>query len=97
MNKKSLKLKSYSLYIELTRILFPAESTNDIKIEITHHRSIEDGCIWEEISLMNACWVSQSVLHQYLKAVSDGLFKNIFNGEIIFHLKRYWKGSIIAS
>ena len=63
MNKKSLKLKSYSLYIELTRILFPAESTNDIKIEITHHRSIEDGCIWEEISLMNACWVSQSVFY----------------------------------
>ena len=67
------------------------------KIKITRHRVIGDEYIWEEISLMNACWVSQSVLHQYLKAVSDGLFKNIFNGEIIFHLKRYWKGSIIAS
>ena len=73
MNKKSLKLKSYSLYIELTRTLFPTESTNDIKIETTHQRSIEDGCIWEGISLMNACWaVSQfSIVSIVLNAVRD--------------------------
>ena len=42
-------------YSELARTLFPAESTNDIKIKITHHRDIGDGSIWEGISLMNTC------------------------------------------
>ena len=35
-------------YSEL-RTLFPAESRNNIKIKITRHRFIGDGCIWEEI------------------------------------------------
>ena len=30
------------------------ESINNTKIKITRHRAMEDGCIWEEISLMNA-------------------------------------------
>ena len=30
-------------------------------------------CIGEEISLMNACWVSQSVFYQVINAVSDGV------------------------
>ena len=46
-------------YKELTETLFPVESTNNIKIKITHRRVIGDGCIWERISLMNACWVIQ--------------------------------------
>ena len=45
-------------YSELARILFPAESTNNIKFKITHYRDIGDGCIWEVISLMNTCWFS---------------------------------------
>ena len=45
-------------YIELARTLFPVESTNDIKIEITQHRVVGDECIWEGISLMNTSWVS---------------------------------------
>ena len=39
----------------LARILFPVESTNDIKISITHHKVIGDGYIWERVSHMNAC------------------------------------------
>ena len=34
------------------------ESTNHIKIKITCHRVMEDACIWEGISFMNACWVN---------------------------------------
>ena len=34
--------------------LFPVESTNNIKIKMTCHRVIRDGCIWEGILLMNA-------------------------------------------
>ena len=55
--------------------LFPVESTSKVKIKITHHRVIGDGCIWEGISLINACWVSQSVFYQVLQAVSDDVFK----------------------
>ena len=40
-------------------------------MKITHHKFVGDGCIWEGISLMNACRVSQSVLYQVLNAVSD--------------------------
>ena len=61
-------------------------ATNNIKIKITH-RVVGDGCIWEGISLMNACWVSQSVFYEVLNAVSDDVFKRkcLFNGEIMFH------------
>ena len=31
------------------------ESKNHIKIKKNRHRVMENGCIWEEISLMNAC------------------------------------------
>ena len=69
VNQTSLKHKSYSLYdSELARIF---ESTNNIKIKITRHILMEDECIWEGISFMNACWVSQSVLN----VVSDEVFK----------------------
>ena len=34
------------------------ENKNHIKIKITRHRIMENGCIGEGMSLMNACWVS---------------------------------------
>ena len=55
MNQTYLKRKLYYLYGELARTLFPVESTNNIKSKITHHRFKGAGCIWERISLMNAC------------------------------------------
>ena len=39
------------------------------------HRVMGDGCIWKGISLMNACWVNQSVFYQILNAVSYAVFK----------------------
>ena len=35
--------------------LFPVKSTNNIKIKITRHGGITNGCSWEVISIMNAC------------------------------------------
>ena len=32
-----------------------SENKNHIKIKITRHRFMENGCIWEGTSLMNAC------------------------------------------
>ena len=49
------------------------------------------------ISLMIACWVSQSLFHQSSFKWSDGVSRKMFNGEIIFHLKRYWKVCFITS
>ena len=43
-------------------------------MKITRHKLVGDGCIWEGISLINACLVSQSVFYQVLNAVSDGVF-----------------------
>ena len=60
-------------YWELARTLLPVKSTNNIKG--THHRVIGDWGIWERISLMNACWASQSVFYEVLNGVSDCLFK----------------------
>ena len=57
------------------------------KILKTCHKFIGDKCIWERISLMNGRWISHLVFHQVLNAVSDGLFKKMFNGEIIFYSK----------
>ena len=51
---------------QVTRTLFPGESTNDIKIKITQHRVTRDEYIWEGVSLTNTCWVSQSVFYQVL-------------------------------
>ena len=75
---------------ELARTLFPFESTNNIKIKITRHRCIGDGCIWEGISLMNAFQVSQSVSVQssFRKQPVMTLYLKENNGEIIFYLKR---------
>ena len=73
---------------ELARTLFPVEcsyllTANNIKIT---HRVVRDGCFWEGISLMNACWVSQSVFYEVLNIVSDVFkIKCLFNGEIMFH------------
>ena len=40
--------------------LFPVECTNNIKIKMTCHRVIGDGCIWEGILLMNAWMLAVS-------------------------------------
>ena len=37
---------------ELARIF---QNKNHIKIKRTRHRIMENGCIWEGMSLMNAC------------------------------------------
>ena len=44
----------------IARILFPVESTIDIKIKITYHRVIGDQCIWKGITIKNSWWASQS-------------------------------------
>ena len=49
---------------------------------------IEDECIWERMSLMNAGWVIQWMLYQVSNAVSDQVcLKKTFNVEI-FYLKK---------
>ena len=40
-----------------------------MKIIIIHHRVTGNRWIWEGISLMNACWVSQSGFYQVLNPV----------------------------
>ena len=67
------------------------------KIIITHHKVVGDGCIWEGISLMNACWVSQLVPCQVLNPVSQWwcvLKKIFYDGEIIF---QGWKTFVRVS
>ena len=91
---------SYSLYSELGRPVFPVESTNNIRIKLTYLKGMGYRCIWKKKSLVNACWVSQSVLvqyHQVLITVSDCLvFKKWRLMEIwYFSWKWYWKGGII--
>ena len=61
MNQTSLKHDiTITMASELARALFPVESAN-YRNEVTNHIFIGDGCIWEEISFANTCWVSQSV------------------------------------
>ena len=72
-NKHNVILLTYVLHMIVKARTF--ESTYHIKIKITRHRVMEDACIWEGISLMNVCWVSQSVFYQILNAVSDAVFK----------------------
>ena len=73
-NQTFLILKSYSLCSKLaSRTLFAVESTNSIKLKITHHRAIGDACIWEGMRLINACRVSR---------INDSVL--IFNGEQCF-------------
>ena len=68
MNQTSLKHKPYSLYdsrySELTRT---SKSKNHIKNKTNCLRVMENRCIWEEISLMNACCLL--VFYQVLNAV----------------------------
>ena len=54
------------------------------KVKMTCHSVIEDECIWEGISIMNA-WmvVSQSVIHQVLNTSNE-----MFNEGIILQWKR---------
>ena len=42
-----------------------------------------DGCIWEGISLTNACWDSQPIFYEVLNAISKR--KCLFNGEVMFY------------
>ena len=74
MNQTSLKEKSYS-YDSLQSIndkvnqpeLLKVAIYNNLKVKITHHRVIGDGCIWEGIS--PECLQSQSVVfYQVLNA-----------------------------
>ena len=79
---------------ELARTLFPFESRNNIKIKVTRHRFIGDGCIWEGISLKNITQVSQSVSVQSSfkkQSIVTALCLKENNGEIIFYLKRLLK------
>ena len=46
--------KEHILTSWLSRASFSAESTNNIKTKITHHRVMEDGCIWEGLLLLSA-------------------------------------------
>ena len=62
----------------VTILFFVVESTNNIKIEIRQHRVVGNGCIWEGILLVNACWVSQSVFCKVLNPVNNGAFKRNF-------------------
>ena len=54
-----------SLYNELTITLFSVESLNNINIEITHHRVIGDGCIWERIFAQWFSVLSSSKYNQW--------------------------------
>ena len=74
MNQTSLKQKSYyhdSLQSINDIVNFPELSKlaiyNNLKVKIARHRAICDECIWDKVSPMNACGVSQSVLQ-----ASDG-------------------------
>ena len=75
-----IKLPWSTNYISwIARTLFPVESTVNIKIKITHHGFTGDQSILRGTSVMNACWVSQSVFYQVLNAVSsDCVFKRKF-------------------
>ena len=53
-DQPSWKQVGHMPYIGISKNFFPVESTNDIKIKINHLKVIEDECIWEGISLMNA-------------------------------------------
>ena len=52
-----------------TKVLEHLKEKNHIKIQINHHRVIENRSIWEGISPMNACWVSQREFYQVLNPV----------------------------
>ena len=73
MNQPSLKHK----WISQNFIFCLKVATNNIHIKIKKiHRVVEDGCIWEgrSLTLMNVCWVSQSVLKEVLNTAGDDVF-----------------------
>ena len=97
-----MKQKPYSLYSELGRTVFPVESTNNIRIKVTYLRVMGDGCIWKRIELMDACWVSESVIvqcHEILITVTDDLVVKMRHlmEKWYFIWKWYWKGCIIKN
>ena len=57
------------------------ENKNHIKIKITRHRFMENGCIWEGTLLMNACWVSV-LFHQVLNWYGLQIAKRHFSYKI---------------
>ena len=72
---KSYK-KRFVFLVTLTLSLTCFSQPELLKVKIhtniitNHHRVMENGCIWEGVSLMNICWVSQSaVFCQVLNAV----------------------------
>ena len=70
---------SHTSYSELTRTLFLIES----KRRWMHSgRNTTYECF---------CWFSQSLFYKVLNVVSEGVFKKMFYGEVIFHLKRMLK------
>ena len=97
-----MKQKPYSLCSELGRTVFPVESTNNVRIKVTYLRVMGDGCIWKRIELMNACWVSQSVIvqcHQILIIFTDDLVFKMWRimEKWYFTWKWYWKGCTITN
>ena len=48
-------LEGQVTFPDLARNKFPVKSTSNKKINITYHRVMGDGCIWEETSPMNTC------------------------------------------
>ena len=94
VNQASLKHKSYSLYSsianELTRTLFPVESTHNVRIKMTHHRVIGDNAFGKEYHL----WMlaqSVSVLSSFKCSQWYCVWKKMFYEEIISHTKRTQK------
>ena len=65
------------------------ENKNHIKIKRTCHRFIENECIWEGMSLMNAWWVSD--LSSFKWSPIMAYLKEMLNGKIICRLKRRLK------
>ena len=84
---KWIKQKIYS---ELTRNLFLAGSTSGIKIKITHHSVIGDKWIWEGISLMNVCRVSQPMIHHVL----NDMFKRSNLIKKLYFIEKKNKGCV---
>ena len=90
INTKSYSLCMYCIFMIVKAKTFE-RSTNHIETKITRRRFMEDACILDGISLMNVCWVNQSAFYQVLNAAVMVCLKKMFNGEIIFHLKRRLK------
>ena len=75
-----------SLYMTAMMIARTFENKNHIKIKITRHRFMKNGCIWEGTLLMNACWTS--VLSSFTCSPVMVCLKKMFTGEITWNLER---------